>query len=52
MFEKHRAVLTGVAYRILGQLGDAEDVVQEAWLRWTGSDRAEVTEPRATCCAW
>ena len=39
--------MTGVAYRILGQLGDAEDVVQEAWLRWAASDRAEVREPRA-----
>lgn len=40
-------MLTGVAYRILGHLGDAEDVVQEAWLRWTASDRASVSEPRA-----
>jgi RNA polymerase sigma-70 factor, ECF subfamily len=47
IFEQHRALLTGVAYRILGHLGDAEDVVQEAWLRWTASDRASVSEPRA-----
>ncbi len=40
VFEQHRGLLTGVAYRILGQLSDAEDVVQEAWLRWTASDRA------------
>jgi RNA polymerase sigma-70 factor, ECF subfamily len=46
-FEEHRDLLTGVAYRMLGQLGDAEDVVQEAWLRWTASDRAEIIEPRA-----
>ncbi len=46
-FEEHRDLLTGVAYRILGQLGDAEDVVQEAWLRWTARDRAEISEPRA-----
>ncbi|MGB9280902.1 MAG: RNA polymerase sigma-70 factor [Pseudonocardiaceae bacterium] len=47
VFEQHRGLLTGVAYRILGQLSDAEDVVQEAWLRWTASDRAQVSEPRA-----
>jgi RNA polymerase sigma-70 factor, ECF subfamily len=47
IFQEHRDLLTGVAYRILGQLGDAEDVVQEAWLRWAASDRAEVREPRA-----
>lgn len=46
-FEEHRSLLTGVAYRMLGSVADAEDVVQEAWLRWTGADRAEVREPRA-----
>ncbi|MCB5169398.1 RNA polymerase sigma-70 factor [Streptomyces bambusae] len=46
-FEAHRSLLTGVAYRMLGSLADAEDVVQEAWLRWTGSDRSEVREVRA-----
>ncbi|NUS18140.1 MAG: RNA polymerase sigma factor SigJ [Streptomyces sp.] len=46
-FEEHRAVLTGVAYRMLGRIADAEDVVQEAWLRWAGADRDEVREPRA-----
>ncbi|MFD7974965.1 RNA polymerase sigma-70 factor [Streptomyces sp. NPDC059071] len=47
LFEEHRAMLTGVAYRMLGRAADAEDVVQEAWLRWTSGDRAEVREPRA-----
>ncbi|MFE0106130.1 RNA polymerase sigma-70 factor [Streptomyces sp. NPDC059009] len=37
----------GVAYRMLGRVADAEDVVQEAWLRWSGADRAQVREPRA-----
>jgi RNA polymerase sigma-70 factor (ECF subfamily) len=37
----------GVAYRMLGRVADAEDVVQEAWLRWSGADRTEVREPRA-----
>jgi RNA polymerase sigma-70 factor (ECF subfamily) len=46
-FERHRALLIGVAYRVLGQLGDAEDVVQEAWLRWDAAKRSEVAEPRA-----
>lgn len=40
-------MLLGVAYRMLGRAADAEDVVQEAWLRWTAEDRAEVREPRA-----
>ncbi|MGW3730645.1 RNA polymerase sigma-70 factor [Streptomyces sp. NPDC000851] len=47
VFEEHRAVLLGVAYRMLGRVADAEDVVQEAWLRWSGADRSEVRVPRA-----
>ncbi|KQW13220.1 RNA polymerase sigma-70 factor [Streptomyces sp. Root369] len=47
VFEEHRPVLMGVAYRMLGRVADAEDVVQEAWLRWSGADRSEVREPRA-----
>ncbi|WP_459736495.1 RNA polymerase sigma-70 factor [Streptomyces sp. E-15] len=47
VFEEHRPLLTGVAYRMLGRVADAEDVVQEAWLRWYHADRAEVREPRA-----
>jgi RNA polymerase sigma-70 factor (ECF subfamily) len=47
VFEEHRPVLMGVAYRMLGRVVDAEDVVQEAWLRWSGADRTEVREPRA-----
>ncbi|WP_217250492.1 RNA polymerase sigma factor SigJ [Streptomyces sp. AC602_WCS936] len=46
IFEEHRPVLLGVAYRMLGRLADAEDVVQEAWLRWSGADRSAVREPR------
>ncbi|MER7379527.1 RNA polymerase sigma-70 factor [Streptomyces lanatus] len=46
VFEEHRPVLLGVAYRMLGRVTDAEDVVQEAWLRWSGADRSEVREPR------
>jgi RNA polymerase sigma-70 factor (ECF subfamily) len=47
VFEEHRPVLTGVAYRMLGRAADAEDVVQEAWLRWSRTDPDEVREPRA-----
>ncbi|MGW7516347.1 RNA polymerase sigma factor SigJ [Streptomyces sp. NPDC054796] len=47
LFEEHRAVLEGVAYRMLGRVADAEDVVQEAWLRWSAADRSAVREPRA-----
>ncbi|MFE9017058.1 RNA polymerase sigma-70 factor [Streptomyces sp. NPDC007808] len=47
VFEEHRPVLLGVAYRMLGRVADAEDVVQEAWLRWSGADRSAVREPRA-----
>jgi RNA polymerase sigma-70 factor (ECF subfamily) len=36
-FEQHRRYLTGVAYRMLGSLADAEDVVQDAYLRWHGA---------------
>ncbi|MCK2217871.1 RNA polymerase sigma-70 factor [Actinomadura sp. ATCC 31491] len=46
-FEEHRALLLGVAYRILGTVADAEDVVQEAWLRWSGVDEATVADPKA-----
>ncbi|MFF3324851.1 RNA polymerase sigma-70 factor [Streptomyces sp. NPDC002889] len=46
VFEEHRPVLTGVAYRMLGRVADAEDVVQEAWLRWSAEERDEVREPR------
>ncbi|MFF2811900.1 RNA polymerase sigma-70 factor [Streptomyces sp. NPDC058000] len=47
VFEAHRPLLHGVAYRMLGRAADAEDVVQDAWLRWSAADRAEVREPRA-----
>ncbi|MFD9790103.1 RNA polymerase sigma factor SigJ [Streptomyces sp. NPDC059070] len=47
VFEDHRSVLTGVAYRMLGRVADAEDVVQESWLRWSARDREGVRDPRA-----
>ncbi|MET8719197.1 RNA polymerase sigma-70 factor [Streptomyces misionensis] len=47
VFEAHRPLLTGVAYRMLGRVADAEDVVQDAWLRWSRADHTEIREPRA-----
>ena len=47
VFGSERARLIGLAYRILGSLSDAEDVVQEAWLRWDRSDTATIDRPAA-----
>jgi RNA polymerase sigma-70 factor (ECF subfamily) len=46
-FEPHRRYLRGLAYRMLGSVSDAEDVVQDAFLRWSVVERASVAEPRA-----
>jgi RNA polymerase sigma-70 factor (ECF subfamily) len=46
-FEPHRKLLAGLAYRMLGSVAEAEDVVQDAFLRWREVDRATVEEPRA-----
>jgi RNA polymerase sigma-70 factor (ECF subfamily) len=46
-FAEHRAVLVGAAYRVVGSASDAEDVVQETWLRWSVADRDEVRDVRA-----
>lgn len=46
-FETHRDHLIGVAYRMLGSRTDAEDAVQEAWLRWDAADRSEIRDERA-----
>ncbi|MGO4595218.1 RNA polymerase sigma-70 factor [Leifsonia sp. 2TAF2] len=46
-FVAHRNLLFTVAYEILGSAADAEDVLQETWLRWVKVDQADVREPRA-----
>ena len=46
-FVTHRSLLFTVAYEMLGSAADAEDVVQETWLRWAAVDRDEVRDPRA-----
>ena len=46
-FVEHRSLLFTVAYEMLGSASDAEDVVQESWLRWADVDQSEVRDPRA-----
>jgi len=47
LFVSHRNLLFTVAYEMLGSAADAEDVLQETWLRWAEADRAEVRDARA-----
>lgn len=47
VFERHRPRLFGLSYRMLGSVEDAEDLVQEAYLRWHQSDAGEVRSPEA-----
>ncbi|MEJ3658467.1 RNA polymerase sigma-70 factor [Actinomycetes bacterium KLBMP 9759] len=46
-FAAHRRLLFAVAYRILGSAADAEDVVQDAWFKWSAADRGQVADPKA-----
>jgi RNA polymerase sigma-70 factor (ECF subfamily) len=46
-FVTHRSLLFTVAYEMLGSAADAEDVLQEAWLRWADVDQSQVRDPRA-----
>ena len=45
IFEERRGAMTGLAYRMLGSRADAEDVVQDAWIRWRGVEAGEVANP-------
>ena len=46
-FEEARPGLLGLAYRILGTLADAEDAVQDTWLKWAAADRDVIEKPAA-----
>jgi RNA polymerase sigma-70 factor (ECF subfamily) len=46
LFAEHRSTMIGAAYRVLGSLHDAEDVVQDVWSRWAAVDLDEVRAPR------
>jgi RNA polymerase sigma-70 factor (ECF subfamily) len=46
-FVAHRGLLFTVAYEMLGSAADAEDVLQESWLRWAEVDRSQVRDPRS-----
>ena len=46
-FVAHRNLLFTVAYELLGSAADAEDVLQETWLRWAAVDLADVRDERA-----
>ena len=47
LFQDHRPRLFGLAYRMLGTPGDAEDVLHDAWLRWHEQDTAALDDPEA-----
>jgi DNA-directed RNA polymerase specialized sigma24 family protein len=47
VFEANRTRLVRIAYRMLGSFAEAEDVVQEAWIRWQGVDQSTVRQPAA-----
>jgi RNA polymerase sigma-70 factor (ECF subfamily) len=46
-FQVVRPRLFGIAYRVLGSASEADDVVQDAWIRWQGTDRGEIRDPAA-----
>ena len=51
LFEQHRGHLFGIAYRMVGSATEAEDLVQEVWLRWSSRVDLEVEHPRAFLAA-
>jgi RNA polymerase sigma-70 factor (ECF subfamily) len=54
-FVTHRGLLSTVSYQMLGSATDAEDVVQDTWLRWDAigeETRAAVRDPAGSWCGW
>ena len=51
-FVRHRPLLFTIAYEMLGSTADAEDVLQESWLRWADVDKDAVRNPRAYLTRW
>src|SRR5204862_2168267 len=47
VFNTDRALLFSIAYRMLGSASDAEDVLQDAWLRYRGAERSDIRSPQA-----
>jgi RNA polymerase sigma-70 factor (TIGR02957 family) len=47
VFDRHRRLLFTVAYQMLGSVADAEDAVQDAWLRWSSTPRDDVADAKA-----
>lgn len=46
-FEEHRRLLEGLAYRMTGEQAEAQDIVQETWLRWSRAEAGTIREPKA-----
>src|SRR5437773_1254709 len=46
-FEQHRGLLFSIAYRMLGSVADAEDAVQDAFIRWQRASAADIRSPKA-----
>src|SRR4030095_7778975 len=46
-FERHRRLLFSIAYRMLGSVADAEDTLQDAFMRWQQASKTEVKSPKA-----